>query len=314
MSSSETVPVSPSPDPSGICPRQPWAAAVFSALCCGLGHVYCGRIAKGLVLLWLSCFAGVGVFLTLLWNPTPAHLLLTVVVAVAVTFGIWLYGLADAVKIARGAPVDYRLKDYNRWYIYAVLISLFIPLGVAAALVIRGGIAEAFYCPAESMLPTVRRGDRFLVNRLAYRSLPIQRGDVVVFINPNNRFQKYVKRVVALPGDTVAVEDGVLSINGKPVAQSDISAQVASSDSGGKVCTETLGGRTYRVLVDAQNADLEKAPPTDLAPTKIPNGRCFVLGDNRNRSRDSRVFGTIPLADVIGRAEFVYFPRWASIW
>ena len=313
MSSSETAPAGPSPDLSGLSPRQPWAAAVFSALCCGLGHVYCGRIAKGLVLLWLSCFAGVAVFLTLLWNPTPAHLLLSVLAAVAVTFGIWVYGLADAVKIARVAPVDYKLKDYNRWYVYAVLISLFIPLGVAAALVIRGGIAEAFYCPAKSMLPTIQLGDRFLVNRLAYRSLPIQRGDVVVFINPNNRFQKYVKRVVGLPGDTVAVEDGILSINGKPVGQSDISAQVAPPDSDGRICTETLGGKTYRILVDAPDADDGKTLTTDVPPTKIPNGRCFVLGDNRNRSKDSRTFGTIPLADVIGRAEFIYCPRWASI-
>ena len=313
MSSSENVPVDSSPSQADISPRQPWAAALFSVLCCGLGHVYCGRIGKGLLLLWLNCFAGMAVLLTLLWNPTPTHLLIAMLAFIAVTFGIWVYGVADAAGTARRTPLDYRLKDYNRWYVYIVLISLFIPLGVSAAFVVRDGIAEPFYCPAGSMLPTIQHGDRFLVNRLAYRSGPIRRGDVIVFVNPNNRAQKFVKRVVGLPGDTIAMENGVLSINGKPVEQSDISAQVGPTGSDARVCTETLGGKTYRILVDDEKAKSAEAPPREISPMKIPDGQCFVLGDNRDDSTDGRAFGPIPLTDVIGRAEFCYCPRWASI-
>lgn len=125
------------------------------------------------------------------------------------------------------------------------------------------------------MLPTIQLQDRILANRIIYRFHGIERGDVVVFQPPEGVDQRtpYVKRVIGLPGDTVEVRGGVTLVNGQEFV--------------------------------VPNA----AIPSYVKPAaKVPDGQLFVLGDNRNESSDSHIWGYVPVDNVIGRAEVIYWP------
>jgi signal peptidase I len=124
-----------------------------------------------------------------------------------------------------------------------------------------------------SMRPTLQDGEYILVSKLAYKLGQPQRGDIVVFIFPVNPAEDLIKRVIGLPGDTISVQGGVLSINGVTMDEPYINAPPAYEG-------------TWTVLPD----------------------ELFVLGDNRNDSRDSHQWGLLPIKNVIGKAVLIYWP------
>ena len=145
------------------------------------------------------------------------------------------------------------------------------------ALVLKVAVVESFSIPSESMHPTLQRGDRVLVNKLAYLAHEIRRGDVIVFKRPAdapaagpNAPADLIKRVIGLPGETVTTRDGIVYIDGRALEEPYLPKD-----------TTTLG------LDDG---------------VTIPAGKVFVMGDNRGNSADSRVFGPISTSTVIGRA------------
>ncbi|MEX1248680.1 MAG: signal peptidase I [Anaerolineales bacterium] len=125
-----------------------------------------------------------------------------------------------------------------------------------------------------SMDPNFHDGDYVVVNRLAYKLGEIQRGDVIVFPYPLNPEEDYIKRVIGLPGDRLAIYGGVLYINGQAITEPYISRAAAS----------------------------------DMEERVVPDGHVFLLGDNRNASSDSRTWGPLPIEDILGKAVFRYFP------
>jgi signal peptidase I len=124
-----------------------------------------------------------------------------------------------------------------------------------------------------SMRPTLQDGEYILVNKLAYKLGEPQRGDIVVFKFPVNPEEDLIKRIIGLPGDTISVQGGVLSING--------------------------------IVVDEPYIN---APPAYNGSWVVEAGDLFVLGDNRNDSRDSHQWGLLPIENVIGRAVLIYWP------
>jgi signal peptidase I len=285
-----------------LAPRRPAVALLLTFFFPGLGHIYCGRFGKGLVLLFLDIVLGMPVpLLFMLESPVFKILLLG---AMGLGMAIWVYALVDVALIVRRLPKDYRLKDYNRVYVYVLLLIMQLPFAVGAAFVFREIALEAFRVPTGSMAPTIAPGERVLVSKLAYRNAGVQRGDVVVFIQPNQRSQHYIKRVAALPGDTFEMRGGVVYVNGAALERS------ATADP--EVFEEVNGPARYRIEFKPATTGQE-ALPADVAKFTVPNGFCYVLGDNRNASQDSRQFGPVPLADIIGRAEHIYWPRWENL-
>lgn len=150
--------------------------------------------------------------------------------------------------------------------------ALIIGGALLAALVIKTFLFQAFYIPSESMLPTLEKNDRVLVNKLSYRLHDVNRGDVIVFERPPNEagvIKDLIKRVVGLPGETVEGKDGRVFVDGKALAEPYLPSATT---------TGTFG------------------------PETIPADHIWVMGDNRPNSGDSRVFGSISTTSVVGRA------------
>ncbi|MBN1589642.1 MAG: signal peptidase I [Pirellulales bacterium] len=291
--------------------RSPWIAALLSVFCTGLGHIYCGRIVMGLGLFAAST-AFVPFQTSLLLFGYSAVLVFITVVLGLVSIVVSLYAVISSFVLARRLGADYRLKEYNHPIVY---LAFFLIVGfiapTSAAQVLRENVAEAFSIAANSMAPNFLKGDLVLADKQAYRNGPPQRGDVIVFRNPMDRKMNYIKRVVGLPGDRVEVREGVVYLDGKPLPQKRATSSImgpAELPEGAELFEEHGGDRAYLI---AKHRGPSEVP--DFAETEVPPGHVFVLGDNRDRSLDSRRFGCVPIGDIKGRATFLYWPagRWS---
>jgi signal peptidase I len=162
----------------------------------------------------------------------------------------------------------------------AIILGLgTVVLVVAAPILIRSFVAEARFIPADSMAPTLKINDRVIINKAQYWSGAPQRGDIVVF-NPTENLKSqgfkdaFIKRIVALPGETVAVINGQVMVNDKPLTEPYI----------------------------------QEKPNYDWGPEVVPAKAYFVLGDNRNNSYDSHYWGYVPRANIVGPATYRFWP------
>jgi len=280
----------------------------------GLGHVYGGRIAKGVMIILVSALLGQG-GLVILTLGRPNWCYVVSLVMWAMSAAVWLYAVVDSVLCARRSPPDYQLKDYNRWHVYLALLLLTVPMSLAWALVVREGFVEAFYIPVNSMYPTVSRGDRVLADKRILRFESLRRGDVIIFINPNDRRERWIKRVVGLPGDTIEMRDGEVFLNGQELPRGKVETARLTEGSDvleGDIFWERNGAAEYHIFQASKRGD-DPMPITDFDELTVPPGHCYVLGDNRNHSKDSRHVGSIPMIDIVGRVDYKYFPGIARL-
>lgn len=296
-------------------PRWAWLAFTLSLLLPGLGQVYCGRIRRGLFFLLMYLFLVPAYCMALAHtSPVATHWLLG---SVALCLGICLIPCVDALVLTRRIRPDYRLKDYNHISIYVLLTLIGGGAALGFSLYLRNHHFEAFRVPAASMVPTILPNDRVAANKRAYRYQDPQRGDLIVFRPVVDRHSHYVKRVIAIAGDTVEIKQGQVILNGKALTRQARSDSIldhltvlhpAGPRQGrqirGQVYDEVLDGIAHPVLISDGSAD----PAIDMAPVTVEDHHCFVLGDHRNRSFDSRAFGQVPLATVVGRVDYLYWP------
>ena len=295
-------------------PRSPAVAVLLSLLGTGLGQIYTGQLGKAVLLLAIGlCLQPLGLLALI---PIETPLRTPGIVACVLSLAIWAYSITDARRRAKRIGADYVLKDYNRWYVYVLLALMFVPLSVSAAFHIRTHVAEAFVVPAEGMYPAVHKGDRLLANKLAYRSGPLRRGDIVVFPHPNRRHSNRIKRVMALPGDSIEIRGDDVYLNDEKLPRTKIGPAGAKGPAG-DIFEETNGRAKYRILLGGAGATAtattQPGAGQSCPRTEIPDGHCFVLSDKRSDANDSRAFGPIPMRHIIGRAECIYFPRWVSL-
>ena len=183
----------------------------------------------------------------------------------------------DQVPSESTAPQPLLERLWGKWGENITILVLALGL----AFFIRTFVAEPRYIPSESMLPTLEVGDRLIVEKLSYYSHPPQRGDIIVFAPPpqlqSQGFeadQAFIKRVIGLPGDTVEVKNGRVLINRELLTESYIA----------------------------------EAPNYLMSPMVVPSSQLFVMGDNRNNSNDSHVWGFLPTTNIIGHACFRFWP------
>ena len=205
----------------------------------------------------------------------------------------------------------------------------FFPV-IFVVFVIRSFLFEPFNIPSGSMIPTLRIGDLILVKKYSYGvRLPIshqllfqtglpQRGDVAVFRYPLDTSVDYIKRIVGLPGDVVVYENKQLSINGQVVTKAPQGSFVdGASARVSRQFGESIGSRKYSTLIDDGVGDfylLESFPNQEACQRTalglrctVPAGHYFAMGDNRDNSADSRVWGFVPEGNLVGQAFLVWF-------
>ena len=184
--------------------RRPLAAIALSLIMPGLGHIYCGRLAIGLLLTCLSNIL-VPVFIWSIYTGNSSLGITTLLGLMLIPSIVWVIAIISSYRTARRTRRDYQLKEYNRWYVYVLIILAIMGGNIQSALYIRAKCVEAFIVPAMSMYPTIFSGDRLLANKMVYKTSDPEKGDIVVFPDPDNRWQNFVKRVVAVSGDKVAI-------------------------------------------------------------------------------------------------------------
>lgn len=284
--------------------RVPWRAALLSVAAAGLGELYSGRPFRAIIVNLLALVAGL-IYFKLLFIPRQPW---NIVAPLLMLLSLWLFILWDAIHCSRSAPLDYRLKAYNRWYVYGLLIILVWVGHHSLRSFIHSRIAQGFKVSAESMFPTMLKGDHFLLDKRAYLRNAPQVGDLVAFRMPTNPTVIYVKRVVAAGGDTVKVKHDKVFTNGQPLNESFVrppAHPVTLRDDfppNPNVPAATLVSDGFdpawaREMPRFINSDGLHVPPADF----------FVLGDNRTDSYDSRYWGFVPRADILGKVSLVYF-------
>ncbi len=239
---------------------------------------------------------------------------LVLVVSTFVTGAIWL---ADVVlwKAKREAAAEQAANPEEApaepWLVETS--RSFFPV-LAIVLVLRSFLIEPFQIPSGSMLPTLEVGDFILVNKYSYGlRLPVagtkvievgdpQRGDIMVFKYPEDGKTNYIKRVVGLPGDTIEYVNKVLTINGEVVPERFLAHLPPR-----KLFEEHLGDVTHR-LYEHQKIANRGAEGVWV----VPENSYFVMGDNRDNSKDSRFWGFVPDELVVGRA-FAIWMQWKSL-
>ena len=182
------------------------------------------------------------------------------------------------------APINSTPKsDTNHHSLWHAIKDNVTTIGIALliSVVIRLFIAEPRYIPSESMFPTLEIGDRLIVEKVSYRFGEIHHGDIVVFQPPPQLQQQgyelnqaFIKRAIAKPGETVAVTNGKVYVNNRPLEENYIA----------------------------------QLPQYNLMPVIVPEGKLFVMGDNRNNSNDSHIWGFLPQNNIIGHAVFRFWP------
>ena len=288
--------------------RSPLIAMVLSLAATGLGQIYCGRIVRGLVMFLGSLLFAPAIVVAALLPPATI-VLVGLILALLAVLGVYVFAVVDAFRLARRSGDLFQSMDYNHPLVYALFVLVGLTYSAGGVYFIRSNVFEAFAIPMASEIPTLLPGDRFLVNKTTYQRRFVRRGDEVVFRVPPLGV-KWVKRVIALPGDTVEVKDNEVFVNGQklprePAPRASLGA--AAQEVKGELFEETNAGRRYRVLFAA-----DTKPLPDYPQAKVPDGACFVLGDNRNNSRDSRAIGFVALGDLLGDVQYRYWP--AATW
>jgi signal peptidase I len=283
---------------SSIASRQdPTVAAVLAFVWPGVGYLYAGLGIRGLLLLLLLPPVELSIFLLAVLVPVAV---VCVAIPAALTLALHLLFARGAARAARGFPADRPVPVFSRWYSCLAAVVLATGPNLLWAHGYRTTLVQAFKIPTGSMEPTIRIGDHLLAVKWAYgwrepvfghlisESRQPKRGELVIFRFPEDRSRAFIERCIGLPGDTVEVRGRAVLLGGELLDEPYVQFLEAPIGS-----TGLDSGR-----LDARG---------HWGPQVVPVNQYFVLGDNRDNSRDSRFWGFVPQEDLLGRATVVYW-------
>jgi len=220
-----------------------------------------------------------------------------------------------AEVLARAGQGEAEISKARREPLLVEYARAFFPV-ILLVFLLRSFLVEPFRIPSGSMMPGLLAGDFILVNKYTYGiRLPVinrkileigapRHGDVMVFRFPGDPSTNFIKRVIGLPGDRIVYRDKQLTINGRAMPQNP-QGDYTYSEHGDHLIfarrlRETINGRGHDILIS-------EGAGSGILEFTVPAGQYFVMGDNRDRSNDSRYWGTVPEENVVGRAFFIWF-------
>jgi len=259
----------------------PRVAALLTLLTPGLGHIYLGLVWRGIALFALVIAADTLLMFSLMGVLARFWMF---AISLVLLFGLWLFIVIDAT--VRASRMREHPVRFTRWPVYAAIAAgawliTAVPFLYAAHAKASGQLGY-FHATAGSMEPTLREGEYVLADATHYRNHKPNRGDVVVYVHPKQPGLHYIRRVVAIEGDRVAVRGGRAVVNG--------------------------------VMVEEPYVDVGDpiAPYNNMSEVRVPAGMVFVLSDSRAHGADSRELtshGAVPVTGLIGRVTDVAFSR-----
>ena len=179
----------------------------------------------------------------------------------------------------------YIIKPYNKWYIYLIVILIGSGIYYSMEQTIKNNVVRAFKIPSSSMKPSLLPGDYVLCNHIHYQTHNPARGDIIVFNYPRNERVKFIKRIIGIPGDTIEVKDNQAFVNNQKIEE------------------------PYALYAHPGNTP--KNSKKNFGPVTVLENEYFVMGDNRDNTRDSRYFGMVKRQKIDGKAVVTYF-SWDS--
>ncbi len=299
--------------------RRGWLAGLLAAVCPGLGHLYVGRPMVAVFFVFVAPMVFGALIVAGAFNPGMLYPL--TLSGIMLYVSIWTGQLVWASLMARRAGADYRLRWFNRILVY---IGFFVASTVAINLLgrrIRHSIIEPFEIPSSAMVPTLLPGDQVFVVKVGAAG-SWAHGDLIVYPVPDAKpssgdFDKtvFIKRVVATGGDTVAVDDRQVIVNGTPNQQHPCAASgftYSDSEAGSSQARSITASCLEETTAEKKSYSVIHMPSFDgnrqsFGPATLDHNQVFVMGDNRDNSMDSRFTGPIARDGVIGRAVVVWF-------
>jgi signal peptidase I len=285
--------------------KPPWFAALLSLLLAGLGQVYSGRILRGLAFWVASGVIGLSGLVIGAWLESASLLLL----ALLASIGVSIIAAIDAWQLARRVEIPRASSRLDRWYTYAAVVVVWVFVGAPIYQGwVKSHIAQTYRIPSGAMLPTMEVGDFLLA---APKHDAAHRGELVVYGASNGTF---VKRVVALAGDTIEMRGGQLFVSGATVSE-----PYRLPEKEDVVADEFIWQRGF--LLGGRDTTKYRPSLMTWGPLIVPSGKLFVLGDNRGNSLDDRYLGFTNADSVRLSPRLVYFSwdpytrsvRWSRI-
>lgn len=285
-------------------PRQPRIAAVLSFVAPGLGHLYAGRPRAALVV--AAAVQLIGWLVLTGWVLLPPSKVM-LILGFALLLGALVGNIAYAAVAARRADPAYELRAYNRWYAYVAAFVVLTVWHQGSYALAKSYIVQAYRIPSPTMEPALLVGDYVYVAKVPRSARTPRHGAIVVFVSVEDSTARLhiVKRVIGMPGDTLhMVRDAVYRNHSRLDEPYRLRSLGTAVDH-----PQILGQIRAWQLAHYVGPDPASYQPTthDWGPIVVPQEHCFVLGDNRDDSYDSRYWGFVPLNHVRGRPRFIYY-------
>lgn len=241
-------------------------AALLSFLMLGLGQISCGKIKRG-VFIYMAGLLLTPMALIILTKPIPPF---NIAISAALFIGLFLFAILDAITIAKDPKNTLRMKPIIGYIlllaIWQVDSRIIQPI---IARTVKQDFIQPYKIPSGDMEPTLLVGDWILVDKNIYQSNDPKPGDIVIFPYPVSPKQDFIKRIVAVGGDTIEIKEKQIYLNGELLPE------------------------PYVVHQDPQMIPIDQHPRDFFGPVTIPTDSVFVMGDNRDNSNDSRFWGCV---------------------
>ncbi len=278
--------------------RKAWISASLSGTVPGLGQLYNGNIRLAIILGALSVLF----YSTIVLFCLDSFRGLLLAATLASIFSV--YAAIEAWRASKKLGVMALGKFQKKRFYVLFLVAVTCSPEVLDLFTPPGDHFATFSIPSQSMVPTLLIGDYVMANGWAFARREPERGEVIVFQYPKDHDIRYVKRLIGLPGDVIEVRHNEIILNGTKIE--DKPGEAIQGDDGYpyRLFEETIGNRHFTVRKINNQAFMDRE---NFGPITVPAGQYFAMGDNRDRSSDSRYWGFIQKSELVGKMLYLYF-------